>query len=107
MADGYLERREAEARAPRRSVVRYRPAVTGAVFIADGLSVAGTALVKEYAARRDHRVAFAGADYRLGTRLAQATGARFYPVEVGDSEALQRAFDDAREHFAPLDIIML
>ncbi len=104
MADNYLEKKMDELRAgPRRM---FRPqAKTSALFVRDGLSSEGREAVIQAAAKGTIAVAFAGTDRSQGMRLAQQTGARFYPLS--DTLTLDQAIADARARYAPLPFTVI
>ncbi|MGM9870986.1 MAG: hypothetical protein ACI31E_04250 [Muribaculaceae bacterium] len=101
MADNYIERKmeEHSSRAPK--PVSRRPAHR-AVFITDVFAPDGEEALKRCISAGDCRIAFAAHDYARGSRLAQATGARFYCITRQLS--LDWAISDARHHFAPLSL---
>ncbi len=119
MADNFLERRMEElqqqkrgAYAPstRQKTSRSSAAHRGAlydkrVFVTGGAHGIGRAMVKTF---RDAgcRVAFCDIDQRRGTETAQTLGARFYPLDVTDVEALRHAMTLLIEDWGDIDIII-
>lgn len=104
MADNYLEKKFEEYLSTKRAKPRRGEAKTKAVLITDGLCSEGKALVKRHCARGDTAVAFCATDLKRGYALAQASGARFYPL---GPLSLGEAIADARKHWpkAQLEII--
>lgn len=100
MADNYLERRMEDLRGGR-IAASLRPrkgkAPVASVLVAGEFS-AVEPLVREHR-RRGDRTAFLAADRVAGTALAQQCGARFYPCDVPDGEALAAALADLRRHW--------
>lgn len=104
MADNYLEKKMEEYRTGAKRMMR-RDKRSRAVFIADVFSEKGMAALKECQASGDCYIAFTATDYQKGSRLAQATGARFYCITP--RLTIDNAIADARTHFSPtpLEII--
>lgn len=102
MADNYLEKRMEEHRAGERRLFREKTKKTRAVFVVDALSPGGTAAIEKAMDAGCCRIAFSADDYARGSRLAQATGGRFYCISP--RLTLQQAIADARSHFAPLNL---
>lgn len=102
MADNYLEKKMEEHRNGSRTMFRAQKKKTRAVFITDGLSPEGRGNIRTLSAGGDCRIAFAGTDSREGSRLAQATGSRFYCLTA--RLTLDRAIADASARFAPLTL---
>lgn len=100
MADNYLERRMEQYRAERPKSFSRGVKPQRAVFVTDGLSEQGIALVRSLSSDPACAVAFAGTDRVEGTRLAQLTGTRFYPIS--ETLTLDKAIDLARRHYEPL-----
>lgn len=105
MADNYLEKKMEEYRGGTRRVFKDRRKKSRAVFVKDGLSDEGRRLIASLVAEGDCRVAFAAYDSKEGTRLAQSTGSRFYPLTA--RLTLDDAIADAAAHFAPLPMAVL
>lgn len=120
MADNYLEKKMEEYRAGQgnaRKVKSQRP-VAGVkpgtinvefpprrVFVTGGASGIGRAVVEAFR-KADCRVAFCDIDSRAGNRTAQATGARFYPVDVTDCSALENCMEHIIADWGDIDIIV-
>jgi hypothetical protein len=119
MADNFLERRMEELRqqkhgayAPnsRQKAARSNATHRGVlydkrVFVTGGAHGIGRAMVKAF---RDAgcRVAFCDNDNRLGSETAQSLGARFYPLDVTDTKALQNAMMQITDDWGDIDIII-
>lgn len=112
MADNYLENQMEKYRAGKlasgktRTVVRSRregelrvmyPKMR--VFVADGLTETGKAIIKAFRGV-DARVAFAGNDKLSGTDLANKTGGRFIPADAA------AALHDACKAWGGVDIVI-
>jgi hypothetical protein len=120
MADNYLEKKMEEHRlgAVKRSrtsgvrpssglkpgevAVKFEPR---RVFVTGGAQGIGRAIVKAFR-EWGSSVAFCDLDTKAGQRTAQEMGARFYPVDVRDVSALEKAFNDAANHFGDIDIVV-
>jgi len=104
MADNYLEKKMEEYRTGARRTM-HRAKKPRAVFISDVFSEKGQAALKACQASGDCDIAFTATDYKKGSRLAQATGARFYCITPRLTMAA--AIADARTRFfpTPLEII--
>lgn len=118
MADNYLERKMQEYRegktrkvASSRLSLGNKPGYLSVkfpsrrVFVTGGASGIGRAIVEAFR-HADCRVAFCDKDVKKGTATAQATGARFYPVDVVDANALSSAVDDVIAKWGDIDIII-
>lgn len=118
MADNYLERKMEEHRNGGAS--RYRPHTTPSgqragmlcqkfpprrVVVTGGASGIGRAVVKAFA-DAGCRVAFCDVDSRQGPLTAQATGARFYPVDVSSAEALEGWIGRLIEEWGDIDVMV-
>ncbi len=118
MPDNYLERKMEEYRSGKNS----RPAVRRPkgsaspgtvnmkfpprrVFITGGAKGIGRAIVEVFR-NADCRVAFCDIDSKAGTATAQATGSRFYPVDVANAEALDACVADVINLWGDIDIIV-
>ncbi len=101
MADNYLEKKMEEYRTGARRMMR-RAGKSRAVFIADVFSEKGMAALKECQASGDCHIAFTATDYQKGSRLAQATGARFYCITP--RLTIADAIADARTRFSPASL---
>ncbi len=100
MADNYLEKRMEDYR--RRGARPFRrPEPDKAAFVVDG----DAATVERLRATGEWHVAFADPDVKRGRALAQRTGARHYPVDPTDADALRRAIDDTRARWPQLQVI--
>jgi len=97
MADNYLEKKMEEHRSADATIFHSVRKKEGLVFVEDGLSPAGEAEVRRIAMEGKCHVAFGGADYRRGRKLAQQTGARFYPCNTAEDIASART--NAEKHF--------
>ncbi|PSR26618.1 MAG: 3-hydroxyacyl-CoA dehydrogenase [Sulfobacillus benefaciens] len=69
------------------------------VFIITGGSSGLGAATAEVFAAAGARIAVFDRDEAHGKTVAQATGAKFYPVDVTDDRAVQQAVDDVVGHF--------
>lgn len=118
MADNYLERKMEEYRSGkggRRIVYKSSAGVKPGticvkfparrVFVTGGASGIGRAIVEAFR-RADCRVAFCDNDTRNGNGTAQATGARFYPVDVTDSHALEDCMEHIIGDWGDIDVIV-
>ena len=118
MADNYLENKMDEhrrAQASGRSASSYKGAARHQIFnehferrrifVCDGLSERGAAIVRRLS-ESGARVAFTGADVRVGTALAQSCGARFYPVEAVTAETVSEALAALNEAWGGVDVIV-
>lgn len=118
MADNYLERKMEEHRAGRG--VSYRPKLTPTgkrqgeltvkfpprrVFVTGGASGIGRAIVKAFC-DAGCRVAFCDIDAAAGSRTAQSLGARFYPVDVSDTCALEACMQSIFDLWGDIDILV-
>lgn len=113
MADNYLERKMEDYRAGKSSGSK-RPSSPGSprkrlkgkrVFVTGGARGIGSAIVEEFI-REGARVAFCDIDSELGRKVAEQTGARFYPCDVADAEAFDHILNDVISYFGDLDIIV-
>ena len=117
MADNYLERKMEEHRqavkrpSPSRPTLAQRKGYISQkfpsrrVFITGGANGIGREIVKQFRAA-DCQVAFCDSDSAAGTETAQSTGARFYPLDVTDTNALSDAFSDILKRWGDIDILI-
>ncbi len=105
MADNYLEKKMEEHRAGTRRMFKDSRKKSRAVFITDGLSDEGRRTIASLTAEGDCRIAFASTDSKEGSRLAQATGSRFYCLTA--RLTLGDAIADAAARFAPLPLSVI
>lgn len=117
MADNYLEHKMEDYRrgkitGGRAKTMRLsKPGMGGAnlppcrVFVTGGASGIGRAIVESFRAV-GCRVAFCDNDVKAGTATAQATGSRFYPVDVTDVDALSGCMDNLFEVWGDIDVIV-
>lgn len=118
MADNYLERKMDEYRSgnmQRHSVKRTpsgaKPGTINVkfpsrrVFITGGAKGIGRAIVKVFR-NADCKVAFCDNDTKAGTATAQATGAKFYPIDVADANALDASLMRVIEEWGDIDVII-
>ena len=75
------------------------------VFITGGASGIGKALVRAFAEQRC-QVAFCDIDATAGNLTAQTTGARFFPVDVCQAEALEDCMRQLFEDWGDIDIVI-
>ena len=75
------------------------------VFITGGASGIGKALVRAFAEQRC-QVAFCDTDTTAGNLTAQTTGARFFPVDVCQAEALEDCMRQLFEDWGDIDIVI-
>lgn len=75
------------------------------VFVTGAGHGIGRAIVETFAAAGD-RVAFCDIDKERGATVAEATGARFFALDVCDKEALEVAVRRLLEEWGDLDIIV-
>lgn len=75
------------------------------VFVTGGAYGIGEAMVKAF---RDVgcRVAFCDRDRKRGAATAQAYGARFYPLDVVDADALSDALESLTAEWEDIDIVV-
>ena len=118
MADNYLEKKF-EAYAAQKSAGKTKKIIQSGprpghievkfaprrVFITGGASGIGQAVVKAFRKAGCH-VAFCDNDRKKGALTAQETGARFYPVDVCDVQALEACMQDLFTTWGDLDIII-
>ena len=118
MADNYLERKMEEYRSGRLHTMPSRPSSVlkrkgylsvkfppRRVFVTGGANGIGKEIVRQFR-EADCQVAFCDVDNKNGTATAQATGARFYHVDITDAEALTKAFNDVLERWGDVDILI-
>ena len=116
MADNYLEKKFEEY-AIRKSTAKTKKIVstgpkpehievrfpTRRVFVTGGANGIGKAIVQAFR-KIGCRVAFCDNDRKNGSLTAQTSGARFYPVDVCDSKALQSCMHDIFTTWGDIDI---
>ena len=118
MADNYLEKKFEEY-AIRKSTAKTKKIVstgpkpehievrfpTRRVFVTGGANGIGKAIVQAFR-KIGCRVAFCDNDRKNGSLTAQTSGARFYPVDVCDSKALQSCMHDIFTTWGDIDILI-
>ena len=118
MADNYLEKKFEEYAAHKSTAKTKKIVSTGPkpehievrfptrrVFVTGGANGIGKAIVQAFR-NTGCRVAFCDNDKKNGPLTAQASGARFYPVDVGDSNALQACMHDIFTTWGDIDILI-
>lgn len=120
MADNYLKRKMEEHRAggtARRTANASSPAAGSRpgymtikfpprrVFITGGAKGVGRAIIDAFR-EASCQVAFCDVNCKTGNTTAQETGARYYPLDVADTEALDRAMRDVIKRWGGIDIII-
>lgn len=118
MADNYLENKFEEYKqrkgvhaAPHRAMLKAKPGEfmikfpSRRVFVTGGASGIGRAIVEQFR-KANCQVAFCDIDTKQGTYVAQATGAKFYPADVSDAEALDKCVSRIIEDWGDIDIII-
>lgn len=118
MADNYLERKMEEYRSgkAKQRVVKRTPSgakpgtinikfPTRRVFVTGGAKGIGRAIVETFR-NADCKVAFCDNDTKAGAATAQATGAKFYPVDVVDASALDVCLMRIIEEWGDIDVIV-
>lgn len=118
MADNYLENKMEQHRRGVATTYRPRKTPTGQaagsvtyklgvrrVFVTGGASGIGRAIVREFC-NAGCRTAFCDIDHKNGTATAQATGARFIPLDVADSDSLASTLSSLMEEWGDLDVIV-
>ncbi len=118
MADNYLERKMEEYRSgiSQHRVVKRTP--SGAkpgtinikfpsrrVFVTGGAKGIGRAIVGAFR-NADCRVAFCDNDTKAGAATAQAMGAKYYPIDVTDANALDTCLTRIIEEWGDIDVIV-
>lgn len=117
MADNYLERKFEEYRS-QKAVRRKSPAVAGAkcgkwqacflrrrVLVTGGAKGIGRAVVEAFR-EVGCQVAFCDVDELEGRRTAEATGSRFFPVDVADAGALERCMERIFKDWGDIDVLI-
>ena len=119
MADNYIEKKFEEHLASRAKQVKRASATLHGkksecvqlhfpprrVFVTGGANGIGAAIVAAFR-KADCNVAFCDCDSKNGAKTAQHTGARFYPLDVTDSAALDAALVDVATLWGDIDIIV-
>lgn len=118
MADNYLENKMEEHRRGITPKYHARLTPTGRrpgsvtynlgvrrVFVTAGASAIGRAIVREFA-NAGCRVAFCDSDLKGGMTTAQATGSRFTPCDVADSDGLSAVIASLIDEWGDIDIIV-
>lgn len=118
MADNYLERKMEEYRSgiSQHRVVKRTP--SGAkpgtinikfpsrrVFVTGGAKGIGRAIVGAFR-NADCRVAFCDNDTKAGAATAQATGAKYYTIDVTDANALDACVERIIKAWGDIDVIV-
>jgi len=75
------------------------------VIVTGGANGIGRGVVEAFRAI-NCKVAFCDVESKSGSQLAQKTGARFYPVDVRDAEALERMLDDVAGCWGDIDVVV-
>ena len=104
MADNYLETKKIVSTGPKPEHIEVR-FPTRRVFVTGGASGIGKAIVQAFR-KIGCRVAFCDNDRKNGSLTAQTSGARFYPVDVCDSKALQSCMHDIFTTWGDIDILI-
>lgn len=118
MADNYLEKKFEEY-AAQKSGVKVKKVVQTTprpgyvevkfpprrVLVTGGAAGIGKAVVQAFR-HAGCRVAFCDNDRKKGTLTAQACGARFYPVDVCNSQALENCMHDLFSLWGDIDVII-
>ena len=118
MADNYLEKKFEEysirkSTAKTKKIVSTGPKPehievrfpTRRVFVTGGANGIGKAIVQAFR-KIGCRVAFCDNDRKNGSLTAQTSGARFYPVDVCNSKALQSCMHDIFTTWGDIDILI-
>lgn len=112
MADNYLEKKMEEHRNGQKASVKiYKTKeplskLDGKrVFVTGGAHGIGAAIVKAFRAE-GCKVAFCDINTKNGYDVAQKTGARFYPADVRNIDALTKCFDDVLAYYGDIDILI-
>ncbi len=118
MADNYLEKKFEEYNANRGKRPQTKRTTTlpkagtiqmkfppRRVFVTGGAKGIGRAIVARFCSA-GCRVAFCDIDSRAGQSTAEATGSRFYPVDVTDASALRHAVESVIALWGDLDILV-
>lgn len=118
MADNYIENKMEEHRRGTTQKYRTRTTPTGhrpgeitlrlgvrRVFVTGGAAGIGRAIVKEFC-DAGCRVAFCDIDLKRGTATAQATGARFIPMDVTDSTKFVETLSALINEWGDIDIMV-
>lgn len=116
MADNYLERKMEDMR--RMPQTPFKPPRTGAksprlsprkderrIFVTGGAHGIGRAVVAAFR-NIGCRVAFCDSDAKLGYAVSQELGARFYPLDVTDADALEQCLDSVAELWGDIDVVV-
>lgn len=119
MADNYLEKKFEEYKAkqssPRQRVLRTpsgaKPGTLSLkfpcrrVFVTGGAAGIGRAIVEAFR-NTGCKVAFCDCDTKAGHTTAEATGARFYPADVRDSDALECCLQRVADDWGNIDVLV-
>ena len=119
MADNYLEKKFEEYKAkqssPRQRVLRTpsgaKPGTLSIkfpcrrIFVTGGAAGIGKAIVEAFR-NTGCKVAFCDCDTKTGQATAEATGARFYPADVRDSDALERCLQRVADDWGDIDVLV-
>jgi hypothetical protein len=112
MADNYLEKKMEEHRNnahPPIKIYKTKLPISKLdgkrVFISGGAHGIGEALVRAFRTE-GCLVAFCDIDEKNGNRVAQQSGARFYPVDVRNINALNNCFDNVISYYGDIDILI-
>ncbi len=119
MADNYLEKRMEDMR---NGKLAHRPLIRktekqSTSFLSKGSLANQRVLIMEFTPEiqsdiislfrsQGCKVAFLGEDYKKGQMIAQATGARFYPINPVDPEDKEDKKKSAIEYWGGIDIII-
>ena len=109
MADNYLEKKFEEYQQRKRASQPGRTSAASQpmrrVFITGGAQGIGEALVRAFRSA-GHRVAFCDKQEEKGRELALRTGARFFPVDVADAEALEQCMEQLFAEWGDIDVLI-
>lgn len=119
MADNYLENKMEEYRAGKLGRRSHRPLGAPSrregelvvkyprlrVYVTGGAGGIGREIVKAFR-EIDCRVAFCDTNRKEGTAFSQECGARFYPLDVTDTTALERSLADVAGAWGDIDVIV-
>lgn len=116
MADNYLEKKMEEYRAGKLGRQRHATTPHSAprqpgefdnmiVYVTGGASGIGRAIVDRFR-KAGAWVAFCDIDSKAGAATSQATGSQFHPLDVSDSNALERSLRAVADRHGRIDIIV-